>query len=91
MPVSPLFASCNALRNGGIRFLAVVKYLAKSGLTHAAKPALRDTAGKPQLFFWCRGQHPQVLSQRSDAGRSKRAPGGENSSLTTTGFAVYCA
>jgi hypothetical protein len=37
--------------------LAVVKYLAKSGLNHAAKAAWSDTAGKPPLFFWCRGQH----------------------------------
>ena len=54
--------------------------LAKSGLNNAAKPALRDTAGKPPLFFRCRCQHPQVLSQRSGAGRSKRAPGEESSS-----------
>jgi hypothetical protein len=53
---------------GGERFV-------KSGLKNATKPALRDTAGKPPLFFWSRGQHPELLSQRSGADRNKSDAG----------------
>jgi hypothetical protein len=78
--ISPLFASRDGLRKAKMHFCGGGESFAKSGLKNAAKPALRDTAGKPPLFFWCRGQHPEVLSQRSGADRSKRAPGEESSS-----------